>query len=99
MEVQNNQLDPKDQQIIQKIVVKLEDWYGKSRFDTITVAWREVNSIKKLPDESIDSYINRFDAAMSNLRCGVENLPDEILAIMLLDGLNLDNLHCLKSKL
>ena len=33
MAVQNKQLDPEDEEIITKIVSKLEEWFGKSRLD------------------------------------------------------------------
>ena len=59
----------------------------------ISVAWRVLNSLKKKGDEDVESFMIQFDAAYSNLRCVVDSLPDEILTIMLLDGLNLDNIQ------
>ena len=93
MAVQNKQLNPEDSNIIQNIIHKLQEWFGKSRLDLLSVAWREINLVKKGSDEKLDVFMNRFDAAYLKLKCSVSGLPDEILTIMFLDGMNLDNIQ------
>ena len=94
MAVQSNLLDPQDPQVIQKIIIKLEEWYGKSNLDSGTTSWRELNGIKRKDGEDVSLYLNRFDAANANLKCTTPtSLPDEILTIMILDGLNVDSIQ------
>ena len=93
MAVQNKQLNPEEPNIIQNIIHKLQEWFGKSRLDLLSVAWREINLVKKGSDEKLDVFMNRFDAAYLKLKCSVSGLPDEILTIMFLDGMNLDNIQ------
>ena len=90
MAVQNKQLNPEDEDIIDKIVLKLEEWFGKPRLDLATVSWRTINSMRRRPGEDVGSYINRFEAAYADLKCSASDLPEDILTIILLDGLNLD---------
>ena len=90
LEVQNEELNPDDEDIITKIVEKLHKWFGKPEIDRAFLSWNEVISMKRKDNESIGEFILRYETAEAKLRCSATALPLLLLAIHLIQSLNVD---------
>ena len=90
LEVQNEELNPDDEDIITKIVEKLHKWFGKPEIDKEFLSWNEVISMKRKDNESIGEFILRYETAEAKLRCSATALPPLLLAIHLIQSLNVD---------
>ena len=93
MEILNNNMNPEDPDIIKQIIVKLQEWFGRPKIDDASVSWRIIKDIQIKEGKSVESYITRFDSANSSLKCSTTELPPDILAIILLDGLKVDTVQ------
>ena len=69
---------------------KLIEWFGKTKLDEASEAWMMFKDIKRDDHEDVDKFILRFETAESNLRCSELEVPQEILAIQLINSINVD---------
>ena len=88
--MQNGLVDPTDDNVISKLVEKLDNWFGKTEMDELAEGWKNFKSLEREKDESIDKYILRYETSESDLKCSDVDIPQKILAIQLLDTLNVD---------
>ena len=68
LEVQNGTLDTSDDVVVKEIPEKMKKWFGKTKVDEASEAWKSFIKIKRNKNESIDDFLFRFDTAESKLR-------------------------------
>ena len=44
LEVQNEQLDPENENVILNVIDKLQKWFGKTRIDEASEAWKQLET-------------------------------------------------------
>ena len=67
LETQNGLLDPTDENIILKVFDKMKKWFGKTKIDEASDAWKSFRDIMRIKEESIDDFLFRFGTADSFL--------------------------------
>ena len=67
----------------------MDKWFGKPKLDEACEAWKDFKDIKRNKDESVDEFILKYETCESNLKCSVVELPQLILAIQLVESLNI----------
>ena len=88
LETQNGMLDPADENIILAVVDKMKKWFGKTKIDEASEAWKSFRDIARNKEEPIDDFLFRFETAESKMRQAVVQIPNQILALQLLEGIN-----------
>ena len=86
LEVQNGQLDPENENVILNVIDKLKKWFGKTRIDEASEAWKQFRDMKKSSEEKIDTFLLRFETAESQLKSSAAEIPNIILALQLLES-------------
>ena len=81
LEEQNGDLKPENEDIILKIVEKLEKWFGKTKIDEASDSWESFIDLKRTNDEKLDDFLLRFETAESKLRIkGIgAGIPDRFM--------------------
>ena len=54
LETQNGLLDPANENIILEVIDKMKKWFGKTKIDEASDAWKMFRDIKRIKEESID---------------------------------------------
>ena len=90
-EAQNGYLKPEEDDIIEKVIEKLETWFGKTKIDEASDAWINFRDMKRSKDEKIDSFLLRYETSESKLRNSEVPLANTVLALQLLDRANLNS--------
>ena len=88
LEVQNNKLDPENENIITNVIKKLKHWFGKTKIDEASEAWEKFVDIKRNNEEHIDSFLLRFETIESQLISSAVPIPNTILSLQLLKSVN-----------
>ena len=88
LEEHNGYLKPEEDDIISKVIEKLETWFGKTKIDEASEDWKTFRDIKRSNDEKIDPFILRFETAESKVRNSAVPLPNVVLALQLIDTVN-----------
>ena len=92
LEEENKVIDPDDDEIITTVIDKLEKWFGKTKIDEASEAWKNFKDIKRSNGENINDFLLRFETIESRLRCSTTvNLPNQILALQLLDSVDVNS--------
>ena len=81
-------IDPENENIILEIVEKMTQWFGKTKIDEASDAWREFKDIKRANEENIDKFLLRYETADSKLKNTAVGMPNLILAIQLMEAAN-----------
>ena len=84
LEVQKNNLDPEDRNIIDRIILKLEQWFGKTKIDEGSDAWRTFRDIKQKSNESVHEFVIRYETAEANVKANAGEISNDILVIQFL---------------
>ena len=90
LEEQNGFINPEAENIITDIIEKMNNWFGKTKVDEASEAWREFKNILRARNENIDPFLLRFETAESKLKNSSARLPGMILALHLLETANLE---------
>ena len=88
LEVQNNAINPEDENIIKQIIASMDKWFGKPRIDTASEAWISIITLKRRHGEDIEEFMLRLDTLAAKLRQAAKPLSDTLLALHLLYTLN-----------
>ena len=67
---------------------KLQKWFGKTRVDEASEAWKSFRDIKRDLDEKIDLFLHRFETLESQMKSSAVEIPNLILALQLLDSID-----------
>ena len=89
LEEQNNLINPEDENVIKEIILKRDKWFGKPKLDEACEAWKDFKDIKRDKNEAVDDFILKYETCESNLKCSEVELPQLILALQLLESLNI----------
>ena len=89
LEEQNKLINPDDENVIKEIIIKMEKWFGKPKLDQACESWKDFKEVKRKESETLDDFILRFETVESNLKCSVVELPQLILALQLVETLNI----------
>ena len=90
LEVQTRSINAEDEDVIDQILDRFEQWFGKPKMDVASESWIEVIKMMRDKDESIDKYFLRFDTATAKLQQAAEPLLKTLLALHLLYTINVD---------
>ena len=88
LEVQNQKLDPEDENVIPNVILKLQNWFGKTRVDEASESWKGFRDIKRSTNEKIDTFLHRFETIEAQLKSSINEIPNLILALQLLDSVD-----------
>ena len=91
LEEQNGLIDPEKENVIKDVIEKMIKWYGKTRIDEASEAWRDFRNIKRYNEEKIDKFLLRFETLESKLKSSAVELPNLILALQLLESVNVNS--------
>ena len=81
LEVQNGLLDPSEEEVIKKLVDKLDSWFGKTKMDESCESWKKFISIVREKDEKVDKFLLRYETVESDLKCSQVGVSQIALAI------------------
>ena len=90
LEVRNNEIDPEDENVIDVLIDKMKDWFGKPFIDEATSSWRIFIHLLRKTNEKIGEFILKFETAVANLKCSNVEISPLTLAIHLLEAINVD---------
>ena len=90
LEEHNGLINPEHENIINDISEKLNTWFGKTKVDEASDAWRTFKDIKRASGENVDKFLLKYETAESKLINSAVELPKLILAIQLLEAANVD---------
>ena len=90
LEVQNNQLDIENENLVTNLIEKLKKWFGKTKIDEASEAWKSFISIKKNNEEHIDAFLLRFETIESEMTSSAVPVPNSILALQLLETVDVN---------
>ena len=90
LEEQNGLIDPENENIIKDIIEKMQKWFGKTKVDEASDTWRTFRDMKRSKEENIDKFLLRFETVESKLKCSAVELPNLILALQLLESVNVN---------
>jgi hypothetical protein len=68
-------LDPADNNIILEVINKMKKWFGKTKIDEASDAWKSFRDIIRIKRESIDYFPFRFETAASKLKHVIFKFP------------------------
>ena len=88
LEEQNGMINPEDENVVPDIIEKMTKWFGKTKVDEASDAWRDFKDIKRKIDEKIDEFLLRLETAESKLRNTAVELPNLILVLQLIEAAN-----------
>ena len=66
----------------------MSQWFGKTKIDEASDAWREFKDIKRANEENIDKFLLRYETAESKLKNTAVDMHKLILAIQLMEAAN-----------
>ena len=89
IEVQNNQLDPENENLITNLIEKLKKWF-ETKIDEASEAWKSFISVKKNNEEHIDTFLLRFETIESEMTSSAVHVPNTILALQLLETVDVN---------
>ena len=89
LEVLNGNLQTSDEGVVKEITEKLKKWFGKTKVDEASEAWKIFIKIKRSKNESIDDFLFRFETAESKLRQAACRIPNLILMLQLLEAVDI----------
>ena len=93
MEVHRNNIDPEDKDVIEKVIEKLEIWFGKPKIENGSDHWRILRDIKRGETESMHDFVIQYETAESNVKAFEREISNEILAIKLLDSIYVNEME------
>ena len=88
LEEQNGFLKPEEADIIERVIEKLEKWFGKTKIDEASDSWEKFIEMKRSDTEKIDEFLLRFETSESQLRNSAVELPNMVLSLQLLKSVN-----------
>lgn len=86
----NTGFDKEDKDILKNCFKIIEKFCDKSKLEKIVENWRNFCSLKQGEDEDINAYIRKFESIEIKLKNLEVKMPNNILAIQLLDGSKLN---------
>ena len=89
LEEQNGLIDPEADDVIEEIIFKMEIWFGKPKLDEACDAWRDFIALKREESDPVDEFLLKFETNESNLKCSATGLPKLILALQLVESMNI----------
>ena len=89
LEIQNVTLNPFDKDIIGKLVIKMNDWFGKPQMSASMDSYVNFMSNRRKDRNDLYRYMLGFDTFLLELKCPMCNLPEQVNALQLLISLNL----------
>ena len=90
LEVMNQSIDPKDKNVIENIVKKLEEIFGKPKIDEVLEKWDVMTELKRLAGEDLEKFLLKFDTAEAALKSLGILLDNKIKALLLIKAMNLE---------
>ena len=90
LEVRNGTFDPDDEEIISKILTKLETIFGRPKMDEIMDCWDVFDNMKREEEEDIETFMLNFDTAEAGLRALDCPVDKKILSLILMKAINVD---------
>ena len=93
LEVHNSNIDPCDENVIIKIVQKLDEWFGKPPLDSTYDSWNTFIKLLREKGEAIDKYIVKFETAISEMKSNSIELSQTVLAVHFLSTLNVSKVR------
>ena len=94
LEIQTGSLNPFDDDIISKLLVKMREWFGKPQINTAMDSYMKFINKRRGKDEDLDKFILEFDTNLSELKCSMCELPEQVKAFQLLISMNLNEREC-----
>ena len=91
LEEQNGLINPDNENIIKTVIERLEKWFGKTKVDEASEAWKSFKDMKRSSGENLDEFLLRFETVESKLKCSAVELPNLILALQLLESVNVNS--------
>ena len=82
-------IDPEADDVIEEIIFKMEKWFGKPKLDEACDAWRDFIALKREESDPVDEFLLKFETNESNLKCSATGLPKLILALQLVESMNI----------
>ena len=67
LEVQNGTLDPESMNVIDDIITKFGQWFGKPRVEQCVDSWIKYLALKRNPNESVEDFIVKQDQRYSGV--------------------------------
>ena len=91
LEVQNGTLDPESMNVIDDIITKFGQWFGKPRVEQCVDSWIKYLALKRNPNESVEDFIVKYETAEAYLKCDAVELPKLLGAIQLVIAINVSD--------
>ena len=91
LEEQNKLIEPESENVVAEIITKMEKWFGKPKLDQACDAWRQFKEIKRGESEPVDDFLLKFETSESNLKCSAVGLPQLLLALQLVESMNISD--------
>ena len=66
----------------------MQKWFGKTKIDEASDAWKSFKDMKRSKEEPIDEFLLKFETVESKLKCSAVELPNLILALQLLESVD-----------
>ena len=66
----------------------MQKWFGKTKIDEASDAWKSFKDMKRSKEEPIDEFMLEFETVESKLKCSAVELPNLILALQLLESVD-----------
>ena len=90
LEVRNGLLDPCDDNIVDRVITKLKEWFGKTVMDESYDKWEVFSNILRNIDEDVDTFVVRYETVISEMNCAGVEVNDRIKALQLIKSINVD---------
>ena len=88
LEAQNQMIDPSANDVIVVVIEKMKTWFGQTKIDEASEAWRTFRDIVRNKEESISDFLFRYETAESKMRQTAVNIPNKILMLQLLEAVD-----------
>jgi hypothetical protein len=83
--VENESFDKKGEEVIKKVVAKIQEKLGQTDLEKCSDAWLEFINIKQEPGESANTFVTRFEKVETQLTNVKIVVPNKALAIHLIN--------------
>ena len=82
-------LDPADDNIILVVIDKMKKWFGKTKIDESSDAWKSFRDIMRIKQESMDYFLFGFETKDLKLNQSAVQISNLILALQLLEAVDI----------
>ena len=93
LEVQKGNLDPENENVVEMIIQRLEQWFGKTRIEEGSGSWRGFRDMRREENESVHDFVVRYETAEADVKANAGDISDNILVIQLLDCINVSTME------